>query len=102
MHFPYRSIHLSNNSIQSKYENGVRSKNLPDDNMWHSLTFREYLAHRGQGQAWDEIIYPGMKKAIICSLLSTQDTMCNSKVCRTCLVLMDLRLGSAGQQNAFK
>ena len=41
-------IHLSNNSIQKNYENGARSEHLPEDNMWTSETFKEYLRKRGE------------------------------------------------------
>ncbi|XP_052214248.1 tubulin glycylase 3B-like isoform X4 [Dreissena polymorpha] len=67
------SIHLSNNAIQKHYKNGVRSKELPQENMWTHETFKEFTKKQGAGNVWDALIYPGMKKAIICSLLSTQD-----------------------------
>lgn len=38
-----RCIHLSNNSIQKHYKNGVRAEELPEDNMWHCNEFKEYL-----------------------------------------------------------
>ncbi|KAH9487791.1 Tubulin monoglycylase ttll3 [Bulinus truncatus] len=68
-----QSIHLSNNAIQKHYKNGPRSPRLPDENMWTHHEFKDYLKNKKQPNAWDEIIYPNMKKAIICSLLVTQD-----------------------------
>uniref|UniRef100_A0A2C9JEB0 ATP-grasp domain-containing protein n=1 Tax=Biomphalaria glabrata TaxID=6526 RepID=A0A2C9JEB0_BIOGL len=68
-----QSIHLSNNAIQKHYKNGPRSPRLPDENMWTHYEFKDYLKSKKQPNAWDELIYPSMKKAIICSLLVTQD-----------------------------
>jgi tubulin monoglycylase TTLL3/8 len=42
--------------------------------MWSHQEFKEkYLTKINRNDAWDEIIYPGMKNAILCSMLSTQD-----------------------------
>ncbi|XP_064632572.1 tubulin monoglycylase TTLL3-like [Lineus longissimus] len=68
-----KAIHLSNVAIQRHCSNGPRSKSLPVDNMWDLETFKQYLSRRGQGQVWAEKIYPGMKKAVISSLLSVQN-----------------------------
>ena len=77
----FRSIHLSNHSIQKNYENAnTRDKNLPDDNMWDWETFQSYLEDRGYSGLWDDVIVPGMKKAIICSMLCAQDAMEARKV----------------------
>lgn len=68
------SIHLSNNSVQKYYTpDPNRSSSLPDDNMWTSDEFIEYLRSKGQSEVWKESVIPGMKKAILCSLLSAQD-----------------------------
>ncbi|XP_070558365.1 tubulin monoglycylase TTLL3-like isoform X3 [Ptychodera flava] len=69
-----QKIHLANNSIQKNYENeNVRSRHLPDDNMWSSEEFSTYLKRRGHGDVFREVIYPGMKQAIVCALQCTQD-----------------------------
>ena len=40
----FRSIHLSNNSVQKHYSNCAdRSKKLPEDNMWTSEEFDKWL-----------------------------------------------------------
>ena len=87
----HESIHLCNNAIQQKYKNGERSSNLPEENMWDNDTFINYLRQvgereRGEGvglivvkyfqtgqpEGWSNIVYPGMKKCLIGSLLATQ------------------------------
>ena len=71
------SSHLCNYSIQKKYKNDAeRSDELPEENMWSSSEFIDKYLNRGnksQRDAWQRVIYPGMKNAIICSMLSTQD-----------------------------
>ncbi|XP_048743688.2 tubulin glycylase 3C-like isoform X5 [Ostrea edulis] len=69
------SIHLSNNAIQKHYKNGPRHPLLPPQNMWTHEEFKDYIKGQGHGNQWEELIYPGMKKAIICALLSTQDVI---------------------------
>ncbi|XP_076447647.1 uncharacterized protein LOC143284649 isoform X2 [Babylonia areolata] len=68
-----QSIHLSNYSIQKHFKNGPRSSRLPPDNMWTHEQFKDFLRSKKKPKAWEEIIYPGMKRAIISSLLCTQD-----------------------------
>ena len=48
--------------------------------MWSSDEFKNYLRKQGKGSAWEEVIYPGMKKAITCALLCTQDVVEYRKV----------------------
>ncbi|KAL9959524.1 hypothetical protein ACROYT_G032852 [Oculina patagonica] len=67
------SIHLANNSIQKHYENGVRDKRIPDENMWSSDDLKAYLKKRGVGEMWEDVIYPGMKKAVISAVQSCQE-----------------------------
>jgi tubulin monoglycylase TTLL3/8 len=71
-----QSVHLSNYSIQKNYKNDTeRSSELPKENMWTNDEFIDkYLEpYLDQPDAWKEIIYPGMKNAIVSSMLSTQD-----------------------------
>ncbi|CAE1176234.1 TTLL3_8 [Acanthosepion pharaonis] len=67
------SIHLCNNAVQKNYKNGPRAKELPENNMWTHHQFQEYLRNRSLPNIWDELIYPGMKKAIICSMFVSQE-----------------------------
>ena len=73
----HESIHLCNNAIQQKYKNGERSSNLPEENMWDNDTFINYLRQTGQPEGWSNIVYPGMKKCLIGSLLATQGLVIN-------------------------
>lgn len=72
----HESIHLCNNAIQCKYNNcGDRDSALPADNMWDATTFKEFLRSQGHSDAWDELIYPGMKQGLVGSLLASQEAM---------------------------
>ena len=70
-----QSVHLCNYSIQKYYKNDSdRSSELPEENMWSSGDFIDkYLSRVNREDAWAKVIYPGMKNAILCSMLSTQD-----------------------------
>lgn len=72
----HESIHLCNHAVQCKYKNCVdRDSALPSDNMWDATTFKEYLKTQGHNDAWDELIYPGMKQGLVGSLLASQEAM---------------------------
>lgn len=53
---------------------------LPDDNMWDSEEFKAYLEKRGCGNVWEDVVYPGMKKAVVSALLCCQDAVTMRKV----------------------
>ncbi|XP_066489745.1 protein monoglycylase TTLL8 [Tiliqua scincoides] len=70
----HSSIHLCNNSIQKNYKNAKdRSSQLPYHNMWTSSKFQEYLQKKGLSHVWHNIIYPSMKKILICTMRMAQD-----------------------------
>ncbi|XP_020290442.1 tubulin glycylase 3A-like isoform X2 [Pseudomyrmex gracilis] len=72
----HESIHLCNHAIQCKYNNcGDRDPALPVDNMWDATTFKNFLKSQGHEDAWDELIYPGMKQGLVGSLLASQEAM---------------------------
>lgn len=70
----HESIHLSNVAVQQFYENSRdRSTDLPENNFMSSTSFKEYLTYIGHTEAWNGVIFPGMKEAVINCLMSTQD-----------------------------
>lgn len=72
----HESIHLTNHAIQKKYNNySKRDKRLPSENMWDCYSFQAYLRQIGQQNVWLERIYPGMRKAIVATVLTSQDHM---------------------------
>ncbi|XP_033209779.1 tubulin glycylase 3A-like isoform X2 [Belonocnema kinseyi] len=72
----HESIHLCNHAVQCKYTNCTdRDSALPVDNMWDATTFKEFLKVQGHSEAWDELIYPGMKQGLVGSLLASQEAM---------------------------
>lgn len=68
-------VHLSNNSIQKDFKSGPQNEKIPESKMWASDEFKKYLIAQGQGEYWSDVIYPGMKKAIIAVLISSQDSL---------------------------
>lgn len=71
----HESVHLTNHAVQKKYANCVRDERLPQENMWDCHTFQAYLRQIGQVRMWNERIYPGMQKAIVGTMLASQDSM---------------------------
>ncbi|CAG7728486.1 unnamed protein product [Allacma fusca] len=70
----HERVHLCNHSVQSKYNVWKsRSGYLPEDNIWDSNMFQEYLEKDGNGDIWNKAIYPGMKEGILGVLLASQD-----------------------------
>ena len=44
------------------------------------ILFVCFFSKRGLDNVWDEVVYPGMKKAVVCALLCTQDIVEYRKV----------------------
>ena len=71
----HESIHLTNNSIQRFYTNGLRDQALPDHNMWLLRDFKSYLELIEKANVWEEKIYPSIKKNLLAIILaSLEDT----------------------------
>ncbi len=76
----HESIHLCNNAIQCRYTNeNSRSRHLPDENMWTSEKFIDFLSERNLSHMWEERVYPGMKSAILHSMRASKSRMSNVK-----------------------
>ncbi|XP_030041179.2 uncharacterized protein LOC115456303 [Manduca sexta] len=61
---------------KGKYTNCLgRHSDLPENNMWDLDTYKQYLNRIGKIKVWDNIIYPGMMKSIIGTMLSCQDSL---------------------------
>ncbi|XP_034724258.1 tubulin monoglycylase TTLL3-like isoform X2 [Etheostoma cragini] len=70
------SVHLCNNSIQKHLRpSQQRHRGIPADNMWSDDQFRTFLSSQGQEAQWQTVVVPGMKKAVIHALQTTQDLM---------------------------
>ncbi|XP_041442981.1 tubulin monoglycylase TTLL3-like isoform X1 [Xenopus laevis] len=70
------ATHVCNYAIQKNFKNAPnRHPNLPEENMWHSDEFKEYLCTIGKEQVWDSIIIPGMKKALIQTMKATRENV---------------------------
>lgn len=57
-------IHLTNHTVQKRYLNGKRSKELPTHNMWVLAEFRSFLKKTGRPKVWEDQIFPGIVNII--------------------------------------
>ncbi|XP_041802254.1 tubulin monoglycylase TTLL3-like isoform X2 [Chelmon rostratus] len=70
------SVHLCNNSIQKHLRpSRQRHRGIPADNMWSDDQFKTYLSKQGREAQWQSVVVPGMKKAVIHALQTSQDLM---------------------------
>ncbi|XP_076607634.1 tubulin monoglycylase TTLL3-like [Chaetodon auriga] len=70
------SVHLCNNSIQKHLRpSQQRHRGIPADNMWSDDQFKTFLSKQGREAQWQTVVVPGMKKAVIHALQTTQDLM---------------------------
>lgn len=72
----HESVHLTNHAVQKRYRTQPqRDCRLPADNMWDSTQFQEYLAQVGAADVWSKRIYPGMRRALVATMLASQESM---------------------------
>ncbi|KAL3313613.1 Protein monoglycylase ttll8 [Cichlidogyrus casuarinus] len=75
------SVHLSNNSIQYKYKVNRKSQAIPSYNMWYLDEFLLHLNEKGTENLWHNRVLPGMKDAVISSMLCSQGSIDPRKNC---------------------
>ncbi|NXK94113.1 TTLL3 monoglycylase, partial [Formicarius rufipectus] len=76
LHHLEHSRHLCNVSIQKRYKKSPhQDPRVPPHRVWSSKQFQGYLAQLGRGDAWHQVMVPGMKAAILNSLRCAQDHM---------------------------
>lgn len=68
------SVHFTVQECKNSFLLGL-SKN----NTCESKTFKNYLKCIGKADVWDNVIYPGMKKLIVGTMLSNQNSLKYSK-----------------------
>uniref|UniRef100_A0A4W4F602 Tubulin monoglycylase TTLL3-like n=1 Tax=Electrophorus electricus TaxID=8005 RepID=A0A4W4F602_ELEEL len=70
------SVHLCNNSIQKHFQPSVnRDPSLPTENMWSCTEFRSWMAATGRAGLWEDVVVPGMRQAVVHTLLTAQDSV---------------------------
>lgn len=70
----YEPVHLTVQGRKNDLPLGLSENNTCD-----SVTFKKYLKYIGKVDIWDNVIYPGMKKLIVGTMLSNQDSLKYSK-----------------------
>lgn len=62
----HEAVHITNSSIQQKYlASRYDNSPLPHDHLWSIIEFKDYLTTIGLEHAWEELIYPQMKRALV-------------------------------------
>ncbi|NWT51102.1 TTLL3 monoglycylase, partial [Erythrocercus mccallii] len=65
--------HLCNVSIQKRYKTLQPHPHVPPDKIWSSTQFQAHLEWLGRADAWQQVIVPGMKAAILNALRCARD-----------------------------
>ncbi|NWH96736.1 TTLL3 monoglycylase, partial [Tichodroma muraria] len=71
--------HLCNVSIQKRYKTSQPDPRVPPDKIWSNKQFQAHLAQLGQADAWQRVMVPGMKAAILNTLRCTRDQVGSRK-----------------------
>uniref|UniRef100_A0A8C8AN86 Tubulin monoglycylase TTLL3 n=1 Tax=Otus sunia TaxID=257818 RepID=A0A8C8AN86_9STRI len=72
--------HLCNVSIQKQCRPARgQHPQLPPDQIWSCQQLQAYLAQVGRAGAWDQVMVPGMKAAVVGALRSAQDQVGSRK-----------------------
>ncbi|NXU99195.1 TTLL3 monoglycylase, partial [Cettia cetti] len=65
--------HLCNVSIQKRYKTLQPDPRVPPDKIWSNTQFQAHLERLGRADAWQQVIVPGMKAAILNALRCARD-----------------------------
>ncbi|NXB04856.1 TTLL3 monoglycylase, partial [Cnemophilus loriae] len=71
--------HLCNVSIQKRYKTSQPDPRVPPDKIWSNKQFQAHLARLGRADAWQQVMVPGMKAAILNALRCTRDQVGSRK-----------------------
>ncbi|NXQ15011.1 TTLL3 monoglycylase, partial [Peucedramus taeniatus] len=71
--------HLCNVSIQKRYKTSQPDPRVPPDKIWSNKQFQAHLAQLGRANAWQRVMVPGMKAAILNALRCTRDQVGSRK-----------------------
>ncbi|NXQ58785.1 TTLL3 monoglycylase, partial [Anthoscopus minutus] len=71
--------HLCNVSIQKRYKTAQPDPRVPPDKIWSNKQFQTHLARLGRADAWQQVMVPGMKAAILNALRCTRDQVGSRK-----------------------
>ncbi|NXI17226.1 TTLL3 monoglycylase, partial [Irena cyanogastra] len=71
--------HLCNVSIQKRYKTSQPDPRVPPDKIWSNKQFQAHLARLGRANAWQRVMVPGMKAAILNALRCTRDQVGSRK-----------------------
>ncbi|NWR41380.1 TTLL3 monoglycylase, partial [Regulus satrapa] len=71
--------HLCNVSIQKRYRTLQPDPRVPPDKIWSNEQFQSHLAQLGRADAWQQVMVPGMKAAILNALRCARDRVGSRK-----------------------
>ncbi|XP_041329858.1 tubulin monoglycylase TTLL3-like [Pyrgilauda ruficollis] len=71
--------HLCNVAIQKRYKTSQPDPRVPPDKIWCNKQFQAHLARLGRANAWQRVMVPGMKAAILNALRCTRDQVGSRK-----------------------
>ncbi|NXP01850.1 TTLL3 monoglycylase, partial [Certhia brachydactyla] len=71
--------HLCNVSIQKRYKTLQPDPRVPPDKIWSNKQFQAHLAQLGRADAWQRVMVPGMKAAILNALRCARDEVGSRK-----------------------
>ncbi|NWZ61374.1 TTLL3 monoglycylase, partial [Acrocephalus arundinaceus] len=71
--------HLCNVSIQKRYKTLQPDPRVPRDKIWSNTQFQAHLARLGRADAWQRVIVPGMKAAILNAVRCARDNVGSRK-----------------------